>query len=140
MANYTEVKRIVIIHQPRPKAVLLRWLNPLNNWESWLFAGKKQRGIGVENTITYRATDYRTTNIARREGYETMLLRTRVPDKHQAEGIKHLFTSPIVHAVIDGVEQPCTLPELSPTLLDEAVKHGGMEFEITLQRLNTLTN
>lgn len=139
MAKYTEDKRIIIVHQTHPNAVLLRWLGPKNNWESWLFTGKKQEALTTDGTQSFLAPDARNLYTVRKQGRQGMTLRTGLQNRKQMEGLKHLFSSPVVHAVIDGKEQACTVSTDNIPLLDEAVKHGSLTVNITLNRINSLT-
>lgn len=140
MPEYTETKRIFLATEAQPNAVLIRWIGPFNNWEHYVFSGKYKKDILTEKTVNYTSEDLRNDITAKIEGTVKMLIRGMIPDKKQADGIKTLFTSPIKKIVLDGIEQSFIIAEGSFSLLDLAVKHGSIEFEITLNRVNSLTN
>ena len=139
MANYTQTKLIKLVNKCNPKAVYLRWLSPLGNYEGYLFAGKKQQDIETENAVTFRSADSRHDETKSRTANPVYLLRTVVPDRSTAKALQHLFTSPKVKAVIEGKEYDVTVSSNGATLFSDADKRQFLDVQITLPYLNALT-
>lgn len=137
--NYSETKRISIRHKCPPFGVLLIWLNPFNNYETWLFDGRTTRVTDSGEEILFTGADERTDEVLLKSGSESLTLRAMNFTKGQAMAFKHLFTSPKVIANVNGQWLPVRVAAGTFTSVDEVVKRQNLQFDVILPKLNSLT-
>jgi len=134
------IKKIDVRHNCSPYGVLLRWISPQNNFESWLFAGKTTKVIDVKDSVLYQGTDERQTETLYKQGETNITLRTMNFTQKQAEGLATLFTSPKVYAYFPNSDEAIPVQINAGTFVsvDELVKHQTLSFEIILPKINSL--
>jgi hypothetical protein len=137
---FSEIKRIDIRHKCAPHGVLLRWISPSNNFESWLFAGKTTKVTDVNESVLFAGADERQTETLYKQGETNITLRTMNFTAKQAEGIATLFTSPKVYAYFPDSDEaiPVQINEGTFVSVDQLVKHQTLTFEIILPKTNSL--
>ena len=137
----SEIKRIDIRHNCSPYGVLLRWISPENNFETWLFSGKTTKVIDVNDSVLFAGEDDRQTETLYKQGETNITLRTMNFSPNQAEGLATLFTSPKVYAYFPNSDEaiPVQINNGTFVSVDQLVKHQTLSFEIILPKLNALT-
>lgn len=137
--DYSVKQRFDVRHNCSPFGVLLRWLNPLNNFETWLFSGRTTRVLEIGASVTFASSDERTDEVLLKQGTPAITLRAMNFSRAQAAGLASLFTSPKVVAYIEGKPVSVQVTAGSFTSVDELIKRQTLTFEILLPKTNSLT-
>jgi len=138
--DYSIKQRVDIRHNCPPFGVFLRWINPLNGFDAWLFSGRTTRVLDVGDAVTFQSYDERTEEILKKDAAPVITLRTANFSRAQAIGLSTLFTSPIVKAYIgsDGNPVSVRIGNGSFTTIDELEKRQTLSFDIYLPKINSL--
>lgn len=136
----SNIKRIDIRHKCPPFGVLLRWISPKNNFETWLFAGKTTKVLDISEAVLFTGDDERITETLFKQGNENITLRAMNFTAKQAEGIATLFISPKVYAYFPDSAEPVLVQIATGTFtsVDELIKRQSLTFEIILPKINAL--
>jgi hypothetical protein len=80
-----------------PTGVYLRWLSPLNTWESWLFSGDFDPKTSIDEASELSTADGQATVAVRRAGTDRLTVRAGDLSEAQHQALTTLLDSPQVH-------------------------------------------